>query len=278
MVINTNFAAVNSRQALAESADQLNRSLSRMASGSKLVEPQDDAAGLAVATKFTAAISRNEAVKSNLINALSFSQTQDGYLQKVSHALDRMSEIMVLAFDDITTEFGDSNVDDRFQDEFRELENFISDVGTRDFNGVSLFAGNALGVTKDSDGNTWNLNSVSLNATGGDLNAVYDITTEEDGIDLWSVDQDSLDSLTTAIENIATSRAKVGANIQRLNLTEQQVSTLNENLSTSISRIKDVDLAQESTRFARYNVLTQSATAMISQANLIPQNALRLLQ
>lgn len=69
----------------------------------------------------------------------------------------------------------------------------------------------------------------------------------------------------------------MGANIQRIKLTEEQVGTLNENLSASVSRITDIDLAQESTRFARHNILTQSAITMIAQANLIPQNALRLL-
>ena len=84
-------------------------------------------------------------------------------------------------------------------------------------------------------------------------------------------------TLKTAIESVATHRAKVGANIQRLQFTQEQVGILNENLSASVSRIKDVDVAQESTQYARYNILVQSGTAMLAQANLLPQNALRLL-
>ena len=76
---------------------------------------------------------------------------------------------------------------------------------------------------------------------------------------------------------MATHRAKVGANIQRLQFTQEQVSILNENLQASVSRIKDVDVAQESTQFARYNILVQSGTAMLAQANMLPQNSLRLL-
>ena len=85
-------------------------------------------------------------------------------------------------------------------------------------------------------------------------------------------------TINSAIENVATHRAKVGANIQRLNFNQEQISILNENLSATVSRIKDVNVAEESTQFARYNILVQSGTAMLAQANLIPQNALRLLQ
>jgi flagellin len=84
--------------------------------------------------------------------------------------------------------------------------------------------------------------------------------------------------LKTAIESVATHRAKVGANIQRINFTQEQVDILNENLSASVSRIKDIDVAQESTRYAKYNILVQSGTAMLAQANLLPQNVLRLIQ
>ena len=87
----------------------------------------------------------------------------------------------------------------------------------------------------------------------------------------------AVSTLKTAVENVATHRAKVGANIQRLQYTQEQVSILNENLQSSVSRIKDIDVAEESAQYARYNILVQSGTAMLAQANLLPQNALRLL-
>ena len=87
-----------------------------------------------------------------------------------------------------------------------------------------------------------------------------------------------MSTLNSAIENVATHRAKVGANIQRLQFNQEQISILNENLSATVSRIKDVNVAEESTQFARYNILVQSGTAMLAQANLLPQNALRLIQ
>ena len=262
MVINTNIGASRTSRLLADSTSKLNGALARLASGSKIVEPQDDAAGLAVATKFGAQITRNAAVQNNLTSGLSYSQTQDGFLQKVSKALDRMSELMTLAKD--ATKSTNDKVN--YNTEFTNLKSYISDIGTKDFNGVSLFHGTALAVTKDSSGATWNLEATDLNDT--DLVSV---------IASGFVVTGTLASMTGAIEGVATHRAKVGANIQRINLTNEQVGILNENLSASVSRIKDVDVATESTQFARYNILVQSGTAMLAQANLLPQNALRLL-
>jgi flagellin len=131
---------------------------------------------------------------------------------------------------------------------------------------VSLFDGVNMAVTKDSDANVWSLNASDLNDT--------DLT---DVIASGFVVTGTLSTMTSAIENVSTHRAKVGANIQRLQLTNEQVGILNENLSASVSRISDVDVATESTRFAKYNILVQSGTAMLAQANLLPQNALRLL-
>ena len=262
MVINTNIAAAAATRNLAASTDRLSQSLARLSSGSKITSPEDDAAGLAQVIRFEAQMNRNSAVRANLGNATSFSQTQDGFLQKVSKALDRMSELMTLAKDATKSTNDVSN----YNTEFTDLKNYISDIGTKDFNGVSLFHGTGLAVTKDSDGNTWSLNASDLNDT--DLTSVI-----ASGFTVTS----TLASLTAAVENVSTHRAQVGANIQRLQLTNEQVGILNENLAASVSRIKDVDVAQESTNFARYNILVQSGTAMLAQANLLPQNALRLL-
>jgi len=262
MVINTNIGAARTSRLLQESTSNLNNALARLASGSRIVNPQDDAGGLAVATKFEAAISRNNAVSNNITSSLSYSQTQDGFLQKVSKALDRMSELMTLSLDATKS----TNDKTNYNTEFTDLKNYISDIGTKEFNGVSLFDGTAMSVTKDSDGNTWDLNASDLNDT--DIASV---------IASGFVVTSTLSTLTTSIENVSTHRAKVGANIQRLQLTNEQVGILNENLAASVSRIKDVDVATESTQFARYNILVQSGTAMLAQANLLPQNALRLL-
>ena len=264
MVINTNLAASRGQRMLRENTARLNISLARLASGKRIISPQDDAAGLAVASKFDAQVRRNESVLNNLTSAMSYTQTQDGFLQKVGKALDRMSELATLAMDGTKSSDDKANYDTEFQD----LKNYISDIGTKDFNGVSLFDGTRLEVTKDSDGGTWSLNASTLN--GADTVSIV--------LGSFSVSvATAVSQLKDAIENIAVHRSKVGANIQRISLTQEQVSVLNENLSASSSRIKDIDIAKESTQYARYNILVQSGTAMLAQANVQPNLALRLL-
>ena len=263
MVINTNVGAIRGSRMLSESTSRLNSTLARLASGSKIVSPQDDAAGMAVSAKFDAQIARNKSVQNNLASALSYSQTQDGFLQKVGKALDRMSELATLALD--TTK--STNDKANYNTEFTDLKSYISDIGLKDFNGVSLFSGTGLSVTKDSDVGTWTLNASDLNDS--DVTTVIGTFT--------ATTASAVSTLKTAIESVATHRAKVGANIQRLQFTQEQVGILNENLAASVSRIKDIDVAEESTQFAKYNILVQSGTAMLAQANLLPQNALRLL-
>jgi len=150
MVINTNISAQSSARLLAESSAMLAKSLARLSSGSKITSPEDDAAGLAVSMHFDAQINRVSAAKTNVTNAISFNQTQDGFMSKVSKALDRMSELAILSQDVIK-----SNADrGLYQKEYSKLGAYIDDLATKDFNGVSLFGGASLNVTTDSDGNT----------------------------------------------------------------------------------------------------------------------------
>ena len=136
MVINTNTTAQKSASLLMESSSMLSKSLARLSSGSKIVSPEDDAAGLAVSIRFEAQINRTSAAKNNVSNAISFSQTQDGFLQKVGKALDRMSELAVLA-QDVTKTDSDRGL---YNSEFTNLGGYINDLATKDFNGISLFS------------------------------------------------------------------------------------------------------------------------------------------
>ena len=273
MVINTNIAAAAATRNLAASSDRLSQSLARLSSGSKITSPEDDAAGLAQVIRFEAQMNRNSAVRANLGNATSFSQTQDGFLQKVQVALDRMSELSVLSQDVTKTNTDRSN----YSVEFTQLQNYISDIGTKNFNGVTLFATGGQQVTIDSDASKFSMNAVDMTSTTATtgLARIYNSTTSS--ITTTTSAANALSNIQTSIQNLADMRAKVGANIQRLNLTDQAVNILNENLSAANSRIKDVDVADESTQYARANILVQSGTAMLTQANVLPQSALRLI-
>ena len=273
MVINTNLAAMTGARLLDTSQRNLTNSLSRLSTGSRIVQPQDDAAGLAVSSRFTAQISRNSAAMNNLANAVSFSQTQDGFMQKVTTALDRLGELTVLAMDITKTDTDRSN----YSVEFTQLQNYISDIGTKTFNGVSLFAGTGTDVTIDSDGNTFTMNSLDLNSTTVTTGLARAFDTATSAIYTTTSASSALSNIQTAIQNLADMRASVGANIQRLTVTRSQVGLLNEKLSATNSRILDVDVAEETTELARFNILVRSGTTMLTQANLMPQAALQLI-
>jgi flagellin len=273
MVINTNVSAMAASRLLATSNANLSKSLARLSSGSKLNSPDDDAAGLAQSMKFEAQINRNTAANANVGNAVSFSQTQDGFLQKVQKALDRMSELTVLAQDVTKTDTDRSN----YTTEFSQLQNYISDIGSKTFNGVSLFASSNLGVTINSDGLTFSMTGIDLTSSTVTVGLANVYNSTSTAINNSSSAAGALNNIKTAIQSLANLRANVGANIQRLNLTSEQLTILNENLSAANSRIKDVNVADESTSFAKNNILVQSGTAMLAQANLLPQAALRLL-
>jgi len=268
MVINTNYSALSSGRQLGESQGMLNKSLARLSSGSKLVNPSDDAAGFAVSARFDAQINRTQAAVDNIGNAVSFSQTQDGYLKKVARALDRMSELSVLALDETKSDT------DRglYNNEFTKLGAFVTASSTRDFNGVSMFGSSAINVTVNSEG-TSNFAYTAVNLAS---HASYTAATSST-ITTTANASTALTNVKAAINQLATDRATVGANQAALNMYQEQLGVSKDNLTAANSRIKDVNVADESTTFAKYNILVQAGTAMLAQANASPQSALRLL-
>ena len=209
MVINTNNSATSSARNLSESSAMLAKSLARLSSGSKLVSPEDDAAGLAVSIHFESQINRLGAAQANIGNAISFSQAQDGFLKKVGKALDRMSELATLA-QDVTKTGTDL---DAYQSEFEELQSYITDVSAKQFNGVDLFGGDTLSVTVDSE-----VDSAAgmHDITGVDMaaGAAYTgVVAAGVVIDTAGGAQSALSTIKTAIDQLAADRAQVGANI-----------------------------------------------------------------
>jgi len=275
MVINTNTAASRGARFLADASNSLQKSLARLSSGSKIVEPQDDAAGLAVSARMDAQINRTEAVRSNIGNAISFKQTQDGYLAKAGKALDRMSELATLSQDGSKTTTDLS----LYNKEYATLYSYLDGVRTQQFNGVDLFGdatGSSLSVLQDDSG--------IGGAFVSDGIALRTITSAVSGVTVASAISTAasasavMGAVKSAINNVATHRATIGADLSRLMMTNEHLSVLSENLQSSVSRIKDVDVASESAKYAKYNILVQSGTAMLAQANSLPQSALRLLQ
>jgi flagellin len=266
MVINTNIAAKVSANNLDKSTNLLNASLARLSSGSKIVSPSDDPAGMAESMTLNAEIGQTSAANANVGNAVSFLQTQDGYLQQVGSALDQMAQLAVQSQD--ATKTNTERAD--YQKEFNTLAGYITDTGTKDFNGVSLFSTSPLSVTTDGNGTTFSMTNVDLTATAYHNAIAGDISTTAGAVT-------ALAAVTAAITALATDRSTVGASVQRLTYTGNELGVLQNNLTAANSAISDVDVAQESTNYAKYQILVQSGTAMLAQANSSPQSILKLL-
>jgi flagellin len=266
MVINTNISAQMATQYLDHSSTNLSNSLEELSSGSKITSPADDGAGLAVSMGLTEQMGDNSATADNVGNAISFNQTQDGYLQQVDSALNRMSELSVQA-QDITKSNSDRAM---YQQEFSTLAKYVNNVSTQSFNGVSLFDGAPLSVTTDISGDTF------LN-TGVNLGASVYSGLANDSIATTTGATAALTDVAAAVNQLASDRATIGTNEETLTDYSNEITTLNNNLSAANSLIMDVDVATASTAYAQENILVQTGTAMLTQANSEPQIALKLL-
>jgi flagellin len=270
MVINTNAWADFASARLAQSSTMLTRSLARLSSGSKIISPADDSAGLAQFIKLDAQLRRVSAALGNPENAISFAQTQDAYLAKVDEAFNRMSELTVAAMDVTNTTV--ERV--MYTTEFRALGQEVFAIGNQTFNGVSLLNGATLTVTNDSEGNTFNLAGADLTYN---INNVTYFYAANNSIAVQGYASTTNMNMKLAVQQLGTDRAAIGNNLQSLEYYQDQLTVLRDNLSVASSRITDVDTAQESTQFAKYNILVGTGTAMLAQANARPQAVLKLI-
>jgi len=268
VVINTNYSATVAANNLSASNSMLQKSLNRLSSGSKIVNPSDDAGGLAVSMKLTAAAKRSGAASSNIGNSVSFLQSQDGVLKVAGKVLDRMSELKTL-YSDPT-----KNSDDlaNYDSEFTALQSELTSLSDETFNSVALFGSTDLTVYVSEDaGQSVSIQGRDLAGTSAGVGALTATTVD-------SLADIQLSDITDAIQSVATFRAENGAEQSRLGFAGEVLSINKANIEAANSRITDVDVAEESTQLARWNVLVQSGTAMLAQANQSSQTALRLIQ
>jgi flagellin len=272
VVINTNSSATVASNNLAMSNQNLQKSLNRLSSGSKIVSPADDAGGLAVSMKLSAAAKRSGAAAINIGNSASFLQTQDGVLKVTGKVLERMSELKTLYNDPTKNTTDLANYDS----EFTSLQAQLTSLVSEKFNGVTLFGTASLTVAVTEDGSTTSAvalagRDMASTSTGiGTLTSTAITSLGSAGL--------TLSAITNAIQNVATFRAQNGAEQSRLSFAAELLTVNKANLEAANSRIIDVDVASESTQLARWNTLVQAGTAMLSQANQSAQTALRLLQ
>jgi len=269
VIINTNYSATVASNNLAVSNASLQKSLNRLSSGSKIVNPADDAGGLAVSMKLSAAATRQGAALSNIGNATSYLQTQDGALKVAGKVLDRISELKTLYVDPTKNTSDLAN----YNSEFTALQAQLTALATEKFNGVALFGTSDLSVATTEDASaTSTVTSKAIDLLNGGASNIGQITGAAD------LNALNLTTITSAIQDVATDRAKNGAGQSRLGFASELLTTNKANLEAANSRIIDVDVAAESTQLARFNTLVQAGTSMLTQANQSAQTALKLLQ
>jgi flagellin len=290
VVINTNTASSLAAYSLSNSNVNLQRSLQRLSSGSRINSSFDDAGGLAVSMKMSASIRRTEATQANVGNAIAILQTQDGVLKSADKVLSRMSELAALA-QDVTKSTSDLAL---YSTELTQLKGQLNLMLSEKFNGITLFhqgaasgatintaidtstSGNTLVVVTSHDG------AQTVGITRADLNAIaYNITDSSSANALNITSNTSAQAavltIQTAIQNLAELRANNGAEQSRLTFAADMLSVNKINLEAANSRIIDVDVASESAQLARFNILQQAGTAMLAQANQSTQSILRLI-
>ena len=263
LIINTNIAASTAAMNLNHNNSMLQKSLARLSSGSKITSPADDAGGLAVSMKLEAAIARTDATNTNVANAGSFLQTQDGALKSSGQVLNRISELKLLSTDVTKTPSDVANYDA----EFTALKAQLTSTTAGTFNGVNLFGGGTLvvGVSEDAL-QTLNITQAALGTAVATITAAANLGAL------------STANTITAITSVATLRAQNGAESSRLGFNAEMLSINRNNLEAANSRIVDTDVAMESTKLARNNILVQAGSAMLAQANSSSQSVMRLLQ
>ena len=290
-VINTNMQAVIGARHLNQSQEALGRSLNRLSSGSKLVKPSEDPAGVGVSRKMDALSLRVSAAATNIQNSLSFVQTADSIMQNMTQVLSRLGELAALSRD-LTKNPADTAL---YQQEFKALQDQLRDtiggstaeiggttavsspLGT--FNGNPLFGPVANGGTTVGAGGSAG-EQIKIPETNLRSGAILNLIAQDAGGDylIHAASANVVNVVTSANEQLAANRATLGAAASRLSYAGTMLRVEGENLSAALSGIQDVDVAQESTRLAKYNILVQSGTAMLAQANQSPQSVLKLLQ
>jgi flagellin len=293
ITINTNTASSMAAYNLSSTNTNLQRSLQRLSSGSRINSSFDDAGGLAVSMKLSAAIRRTEATQANVNNSLSLLQTQDGVLKNAEKVVTRMSELIQLSTD-VTKSTDDKSL---YRTEFESLQSQLAGIMGEEFNGVSLFTTGGYNGTLDSSGNTLTVvvshdGGQTIGITQSDLGAVANYIGTASGANLdaggSNLDLDdvfvnvtdavaAISVVNTAIQTLAELRANNGAEQSRMTFAADMLAINKVNLESANGRIADVDIASESANLARLNILQQAGTAMLAQANMATQSVLRLL-
>jgi flagellin len=285
MRINHNLPALNAYRNLSQNQQGIGKVLEKLSSGYRINRASDDAAGLAISEKMRGQIRGLEQGQRNTQDGISLIQTAEGALQEVHSMLQRMRELAVQAANDTY------NTSDKAasQAEIAQLRTQVDNIATTtEFNGVKLIGG-AVGVTggnvqiqygpNATDNLTIDLGGATCGvATGCRVDSASLGISAADVSTSTATAQAAITTFSDAIDQVSKIRSYLGAIQNRLEHAVNNLSNYTENLTAAESRIRDADMAQEMTEYTRFNIINQSATAMLAQANQLPQGVLQLLK
>lgn len=277
--INTNAMSLNAQRNLSASQAGLSKAVQRLSSGLRINSAADDAAGLAIADRMNAQSKGFDAAIRNANDGISMAQTAESAMQAITDNLQRMRELAVQASNGTYTSGDRASLDLEFQQLNQEIARV---VGGTTFNGQSIL-GSGTSFTFQVGAGTATTDSIAVtSAQVGLSSASFGTTTSGamSGNDIGSVSaaQSSIAAIDSAIDVLNTARANWGAVQNRFASVVQTLQVASENAKSSRGRIMDADFAQETANMTRGQILQQAGTAMVAQANSMPNNVLSLLR
>jgi flagellin len=265
MVINTNNNSLNAQRNLAASQSTLATSMQRLSSGLRINSAKDDAAGLAISDRMNAQIKGISVAVRNANDGISLAQTAEGALSTVTDVLQRMRELAVQAQNGSNGTTDRANLDTEYQQLSAEITRIAAQTK---FNGTAIVGASA------------GAQIFQIGANNGDTLTITTatVTTVAGGLTTSALASTAVGALDTALDTITTSRATYGAYINRFNFAISNLQITGENQTAARGRIMDADFAAETANLARSQILQQAGTAMVAQANQLPNQVLSLLR
>jgi flagellin len=272
MSIRTNISSINAQRNLQQTESMLNSSLSKLSSGYRITKAGDDAAGLGISSNLGAQIRSYNQASRNASDGMSLIQTAEGALNETTNILTRLRELAMQSSSDGVSNTERSYIQNETDALTTELQR-IADAA--EYNGTALLNGTTATLTFQ----------VGIrNVAGNDRITISGVDVQNSslgtsGLSLSTAGnaQTALATIDTAIESVSAGRARLGAAGNRLSSVSSTIRTSSENISAANSRIKDVDVAEETSALSRAQILAQAGISVLSQANQLPQMALKLL-
>jgi flagellin len=275
LTIQTNVGSLQAQKNLAGVQKGLNTSFNRLSSGYRINSAADDAAGLAISDSFTAQIRSYSVAERNANDGISMAQTAEGSLGQMTGLLTRMRELAVQSAN------GSNSSTDRdyLQTEFKQLQSEIGRIqDSTKYDGNALIGASTSSVTFQVGISSSTVDQISVTFGGLAMTTLLSATGEVISGTTSSNALSAIDDIDAALGQVETARARFGAVMNRFETTTSNIQTVRTNLAAANSRIRDVDVAEESAALSRSQVLSQAAAAVLAQANQAPQLALGLLR